>query len=104
MRGLLAALALAGLVGACAGAVVPRVADADVTRAQAFEPEVTRASLEHGRSLYLARCTSCHQPFSPASRDLARWQADVAEMRALAGLDPEEERLILAYLGAFAKR
>lgn len=104
VRGGLLAFAVAALVGACAGAVIPRVSDADVTRAQSADPAVTRATLERGRSLYLARCSGCHQPFSPASRNVPDWKVEVEEMRTLAGLPPDEEQLVLAYLAAFAKQ
>ena len=96
-------LVAAGLAGACAGATIPRVSDSDVERARTTTPEITRASLEHGRSLYLARCSSCHQAFAPGSRDEASWTFEVAEMRTLAGLDAEEEGLILSYLRTFAR-
>lgn len=102
MRRLALALVAAGLA-ACAGATIPRVADADVERARTTAPEVTRASLEHGRSLYLARCSSCHQPFAPGSRDVDAWTFEVGQMRTLAGLDAEEEGLILSYLRTFAR-
>jgi cytochrome c5 len=95
-------LALPGLV-ACAGTLIPRVRDADVARVQAVQPDVSRAALERGRSLYLAKCTSCHQPYTPASRPLEQWHKDVAEMSELAGLEPDEAQLILTYLGAFAR-
>lgn len=102
--GRLVVLAIVGALGlgACSSAV-PQVTDADLTRAQGRDPSVSEADLQHGRTLYLSRCTSCHAPFSPASRDVEAWQNDVAKMRTLAGLDAGQERLILLYLETFAR-
>ena len=94
-------LALAAL-GACTGPTVPKVGSPDVERAQLRDPGVTRASLEQGRSLYLGRCSSCHEPFAPATRTLPEWQHEVDEMRERSGIDDHAADLILAYLGTFA--
>jgi mono/diheme cytochrome c family protein len=102
-RALALAACTAALVGACVSTgAVPRVGDPDVARAQVRDAAVTKASLERGRSLYLARCTSCHQAFSPGSRSLAEWQHEVEDMSARSGLDPNEQQLILGYLATFS--
>lgn len=93
---------LAALAPACTSAV-PQVTPPDLARAQERDPSVSEADLQRGRTLYLSRCTGCHAPFSPASRDLDAWRHDVAEMRTLAGLDADQERLILVYLETFAR-
>lgn len=96
--------ALVALVACASGGPIPRATGRDVARAQLADPDASLASLEHGRGLYLARCASCHQPFAPDSRSLDEWHLEVAEMRARSGIDPTEERLILAYLGTFSRR
>ena len=96
---LMAALAL----GSACSSAVPQVTGADLARAQARDPGVSEADLQRGRTLYLSRCTSCHAPFPPASRNAEAWHHDLAKMRALAGIDAEQERLILVYLETFAR-
>lgn len=101
----LGALAGIALTVACATtSAVPRVTAPDVLRAQGSDPAVDQASLERGRSLYLSRCTGCHQPFAPASREYATWESVVAEMSDRAGLAVDDARLIRVYLATFASR
>ena len=95
--------ATATLIACASGGAVPRVTEPDVARAQLADPDVSLASLERGRGLYLARCASCHEPFAPDSRSLDEWHLEVDEMRERSGLDPAEERLILGYLSTFSR-
>lgn len=98
----LALVMMLSLVACATNSAVPQVADPDVARARLVDPEATRDSLVHGRSLYLSHCTGCHAPFSPTELSLSEWEHELADMRERAGVDPEEERLILAYLGTFS--
>ena len=61
-------LAIALLLAAvsCGGGAVPRPTDAHLARARARWPDTTRASLERGRELYVARCSGCHSGSGPA--------------------------------------
>ena len=53
-----------------------------------------------GRSLYLAKCTSCHRIYEPAELSPEKWTATVAKMEALkkVRLNEEQRALILQYL------
>jgi mono/diheme cytochrome c family protein len=60
------------------------------------------SALQHGRKLYLNRCSACHALYRPARFQAARWPALVEGMAANAKLNPEQQRDILAYLAAVA--
>ncbi len=94
-------LVLTALAG-CSVATLPLVTEADVQRAQRDAPEVTQASLERGRSLYQTRCSSCHEPYHPQTRDAAEWELALHEMADRARLKPADRRLVMDYLRTFA--
>ncbi len=96
--------AVAGLaLSACVSAVLPRVGDDDVERAQQLFPETTRERLESGRQTYTLRCGACHEPHQPAERTPREWEWAVAKMSDRAGLEGERQRLVLEYLITFAR-
>lgn len=90
-------LALAATAG-CAGIDVPRATPLDVERAAGTRPGTTLAELERGRSLYLAKCTNCHQPISPHAYTPAAWPAEIAEMAERSKATPAEVDMIALYL------
>ena len=61
-----------------------------------------------GALLYQARCGTCHAPFQPRTLTTAMWAIQVERMRetmrrgGTSPLTEEEERVVLAYLGAHA--
>jgi mono/diheme cytochrome c family protein len=79
--------------GCATGVVVPRATDADARRAQ--RPV---ADLDRGRSLYLARCSRCHQAVAPSRLSAHEWPRQVEEMKQGARLDGPELELVLLYL------
>lgn len=89
-----------GLVAACE--TLPAISDADVERARLTSPSATKASLQRGKSLYVSRCSSCHEPWAPETRDAATWSEEVDDMAQRAHLDVEGRQLVLDYLTAFA--
>jgi cytochrome c5 len=97
----LAGLAL--LVG-CGGSPIPKPTAADATRASLHFPDVTLSELEHGRTLYVSRCGSCHTLKRPAELSAERWEIEVSEMRAKNGvkLSDDEARAIVRYLATAA--
>lgn len=96
MRRALVLLFFAG----CATNAVPYPSASQVARARARWPDATRASLEHGRKLYVARCSGCHTLYAPTSRAAPRWAAIVEEMAPRAKLSPHEAELVTRYLVA----
>jgi mono/diheme cytochrome c family protein len=103
LSALLLAMCQAPLVS-CAGLTPPPPTEADARRAAAQWPGVTAADLERGRSLYLSRCSGCHQPVDPSHIRPDDWPHHVAEMRDRAHLKSDEESLIVRYLMTVASR
>lgn len=97
----LSVLLVAGVIAACTAAM-PVVTEADVERARAESPEVTMASLERGRTLYLARCASCHEAYHPATRTVVEWDEALVEMSDRARLKLGDRALVRDYLRVFA--
>lgn len=93
-----AALLLAAL--SCGGGAVPRPTEAHLARARARWPDTTRASLEQGRQLYVARCSGCHPLHPPGTQPAARWAEVLDEMAPRARLSGAERELVLRYLTA----
>jgi cytochrome c5 len=92
---LAAAMSLAG----CA-----RTAPPPATQADAARSGVAIADLEHGRTLYVARCSSCHLAPDPKSKTAAQWPGKIAEMRTRAHLDDAEAQAVQTYLVTVASR
>jgi len=92
---------LLGLLGACTSAV-PAPTEAHATRAQSRYPGVTVEGLAKGRSLFVARCSTCHSLPVPASRPAAAWPSEVGRMAAHARLDESERALVEAYVVSVA--
>jgi mono/diheme cytochrome c family protein len=88
---------------ACA-APLPRPTDTDVLRAASQRPETTLADLERGRTLYVSRCGSCHQPYPPDRLVATAWPAQVDKMARRAQLGRDERDLISRYLVALSRR
>jgi cytochrome c553 len=95
MRRALVLLVLAG----CGGATPPPATALDASRAN-----VQLADLEQGRSILLAKCSSCHHTPVPSDHPQARWPHFVADMAPKAKLDGESSRLVELYLVTLAGR
>ncbi len=95
-----AAVALvAALAVGCTGTGAPPATAADAARAGA-----SLASLEDGRTLYMAHCSSCHTPPSPSSQAVSAWPGHVDEMQTRAHLSNTEASLVKQYLVTVASR
>ena len=103
VRPAVAALLMIAAAG-CGGGAIPRPTDQHVARAQARWPEATRASLERGRDLYVARCSGCHPLHRPDEYAAARWEPLVVEMGPRAKLSRSEQDLVLRYLTSVSPR
>jgi hypothetical protein len=95
---------IAVLATACARIVVPQPTPLDAKRSEARWPGITVTDLARGRELYVARCSSCHQPVLPSRISPEAWPGHVAEMSERAHLSGEERRLVEAYVVAMASR
>lgn len=98
-----AALALALAAFTACGVEIPRATPLDAERAAQARPGTTLADLERGRSTYLAKCGSCHQPIAPRSIAVDRWPHYVDEMHERAHLSPEDHDAILLYVTTMAE-
>ena len=99
-----AALAFTFVALAGCAAAIPRPTDADVSRAVSRRPQTTLAELERGRSLYLARCGSCHQPYQPGHLAPSAWPAQVDEMAERSKLGTADRELVLLFLVTLSSR
>jgi mono/diheme cytochrome c family protein len=99
----LATLWLAGLA-ACGASPIPQPTVADASRGSAHFPDLTLNELNHGRTLYMSRCGSCHVLKRPAELPAEQWQVEVTEMRSKNGvkLSDAEAQAIVRYLAVAA--
>jgi cytochrome c5 len=95
-------LAAALLATGCATTALPRPTEANAQAAQARWPDASLAELDKGRSIYLAKCSACHDPERPQAHAAAEWPGLVAKMRDRAGLDDDEARLVERYVVTLA--
>ncbi len=86
------------VIAACARTQMPRPTTQQAAQAQTRFPGLTVAELDRGRSLYMARCSVCHQPVLPTRIPADEWPGHVEEMRERAHLSVGEARLVESYL------
>jgi mono/diheme cytochrome c family protein len=100
VKGAIWAALLGAALAACAGSPIPQPTAADASRGAAHFPDLTLAELEHGRSLYVSRCGSCHTLKRPAELAPQQWDQEVTEMREKNGvkLSDAEAQAIVRYL------
>jgi hypothetical protein len=77
---------------------MPHPTPANAEQAKRQWPDVTVDSLEQGRSLYVARCGSCHSLYLPSSFDATGWQERLGLMAPRARLNDDERTLVYKYL------
>jgi hypothetical protein len=90
------------VLAACGGGSLPTASEGDATRAQARWPGITTSELNHGRSLYVGHCGSCHLPVPPTRFTPDEWPAHVGEMQVRAGLTAVEAEAVQRYLMTMA--
>lgn len=69
---------------------VPATADVTTT--------ATLTDLQNGRTLYVNKCGSCHNLYSPDSYSSANWSSILTSMAPKAGLTSTEKSLVLKYV------
>ena len=96
---------LASATLGCGAGLPPLPSAADATRVQDRFAGSSVESLRFGRTLYVARCGSCHALRDPASLPSQAWGQEVRDMRAKGmHLSAQEEQRITAYLVAISSR
>ncbi len=88
-------LVLLALSGCTAG--IPRP-----TLLQAQQANLELTALEHGRSLFLARCGSCHLTPTPSAHTMDEWAKFVPDMAKDAELSEADAAHVLQFLQLFA--
>jgi mono/diheme cytochrome c family protein len=102
MRSLRLVLTTLALVGC--GAALPEPNATHVARLRASDPSVSLGDLERGRSLYVARCASCHTLKEPRRFSAEAWVTALRKMEVEEGVELEttEARDIERYLVAMS--
>lgn len=60
-------------------------------------------TLQHGHATYMLKCAECHVYMLPDDLFVDEWQDTVPEMVSHAGLPPNTEQAVLAYILAVKK-
>ncbi len=71
-------------------------------RANNLQSEFT-ANMDPGERLFYEYCTLCHVPQDPAAHTKAQWRSITASMFPNAGVDEEQQTMILEFLDRYAK-
>ncbi len=56
--------------------------------------------IQRGHEVYMLHCGECHKYKLPQDLDIDEWQTAVPKMISHAGLEPADERAVLAYVVA----
>ena len=68
------------------------------TRTCGSSPLWMTASMTPGEQLFYQRCTVCHGPRDPAAFTQMQWKSVTQTMFPRAGLEPQEQELVLDFL------
>jgi hypothetical protein len=88
-------------VAGCAAALRQATPE-DAVRLAPRWPGTTLADLQRGRSLYVRRCSGCHNLFLPRAFPAERWPGLVDDMAAKARLAPGARDDVVRFLVALA--
>jgi len=102
-RGLaVAALAAATLTAGGCAAALRQATPEDALRLASRWPGTTLGDLQRGRTLYVRRCSGCHNVVLPRAFPPGRWPALVDDMAQKARLGPGEREDVVRFLVAVA--
>jgi hypothetical protein len=79
---------------------IPHLTPAQLQWASTKWPDAHAGELEHGRSLYVTRCGSCHSAPTPAELKAENDDDMVKEMSDRAKLTAEEQQAVLRFIEA----
>jgi mono/diheme cytochrome c family protein len=68
------------------------------TPAMAAKSHQPLDKLKRGHVAYMLNCGQCHGYMLPAAIDTSKWQQVMPKMIGHAGLEPEDEKAVLAYV------
>lgn len=71
--------------------------------AGAGAPLLTDEQIAAARTLYIAKCTSCHKFYSPANYGEAEWNLWMRKMSRKVKLQPTDEEILRNYLALFRR-
>lgn len=91
-------------LGACSRSTAPHATADDAARAQGRWPGTTAEDLEHGRDVYVSKCSTCHLPPTPTDYAPDAWPGHILDMRDRAHLDADAEEAIRRYVITMAGR
>ena len=97
-----AALVAAALIAGGCAAALRQATPEDAVRLAPQWPGTTLEDLQRGRSLYVRRCSGCHNVYLPRAFPPAKWPGLVDEMAAKARLGPGERDDMVRFLVAVA--
>lgn len=100
-RPLLVVIGLLSLA-ACA-AHLPRPTPTQAALAARRWPGTSLETLVQARTLYAAKCSSCHVPYHPGKFKRARWETTLDKMADRSHLTVNEQERILQYLLAVSE-
>jgi trimethylamine-N-oxide reductase (cytochrome c) len=78
------------------------IASFGLDRAENLQETFT-ANMDPGEKLFYEYCTLCHVPQDPAAHTKKQWRSITASMFPNAGVDEEQQKLILEFLDKYAK-
>jgi cytochrome c5 len=97
-----AALAAAILTAAGCAAALRQATPEDALRLAPRFPGTTLADLQRGRTLYVRRCSGCHNVVLPRAFPPEKWPGLVDDMAQKARLGPGEREDVVRFLVAVA--
>jgi hypothetical protein len=83
---------------ACCSPLLFRPTQQDVDMASKKWAGTTQEQLDHGYSLYIAKCGGCHYLHKPAEYTEERWMKIMPDMKTEAKLDSAQYDLIVRYV------
>lgn len=97
-----AALVAAALTAGGCAAALRQATPEDAVRLAPQWPGTTLEDVQRGRSLYVRRCSGCHNVYLPRAFPPSRWPGLVDEMAVKARLGPGERDDVVRFLVAVA--
>jgi mono/diheme cytochrome c family protein len=97
-----AALVAAALIAGGCAAALRQATPEDAVRLAPRWPGTTLEDLQRGRSLYVQRCSGCHNVYLPRAFPPEKWPGLVDEMAVKARLGPGDRDDVVRFLVAVA--